>query len=84
MSIDLDTIESLYISRKFTLGSVPDTVLELIAELRQARAERDWLAARIHHDGYLSCPGGKVSECHKISCKNCWLEAARDAVEGKK
>ena len=59
----------------------PDTVLLLIAEIRGIKAERDWLAARIHHDGYLSCPGGKVSKCHEISCKNCWLKAASDAIQ---
>lgn len=51
MTIDLDALEALYISRKFTLGSVPDTVLELIAALRETQDklnrcahERRWLA----------------------------------------
>lgn len=90
MTIDLDSLEALYVSRKFTLGSVPDTVLELIAELRQARAERDWLAEHIPN---TVCPEGK-SECDDrtptaggtvgYACLLCWLNAAREAVEGKR
>ena len=77
----------------FVAAMNPVAVLELVTELlktqdelRKAQAERDWLATRIYHDGYLSCPGGKVRECQKVSCKNCWLEAASKAVEkeGKK
>lgn len=83
MVIDLDALEALYVSRKFTLGSVPDTVLELIAEVRKARAERDWLATRIALDG-VSCPV-EPNVCAGTCADHiqCWLEAAREAVAGK-
>jgi len=62
----------------------PDAVLELIAELRKARAERDWLANDIAtKDG--NCPP-ILQDCTGIVCttdvcKQCWIEGARKAVE---
>lgn len=59
MSIDLDEQESLYLSRKFPIDGNPETMLKLIAELRETRAklkqcarERRWLA------DYLSAKDG--------------------------
>ena len=65
----------------------PAVVLELIAELRKARAERDWLANDIAtKDG--NCPPipqdcTDIVFCSPDVCKQCWLEAARKAVEKK-
>ena len=61
----------------------PASILELIAELRQARAERDALINYIvEHGGYhLSiwekCPY-KQDETHR--CNDCWLKATKEAV----
>lgn len=55
--------------------------LELIAMIRQARAERDWLARMVHHDGFMRCPQGrKDKSCKRLSCKDCWLKAAKEAT----
>lgn len=95
MTIDIDALEALYVSGKFTFGSVPDTVLELIAELRQARAERDWAVKMVNSRlKFRICPTPERHEdCHKEphdtlmpqeTCRACWLKAAREAVEEKK
>lgn len=89
MPIDLNELEALYISRKFTLGSVPDTVLGLIAELRQVKAERDWLADRLGNLNEESshselCPDKFTTEtvCKQTTkCNTCWLKAAKEAVK---
>lgn len=101
MTIDLDALEALYVSRKFTLGSVPDTVLELIAELRAEREkytnavkvykaaaqEAAWLAFQVHKQR-RRCPPSQECDSDDIvtenDCQQCWLNAAREAVEGKK
>lgn len=70
----------------------PSVVRELIAELRQARAERDWLANRLgnlnEESSYSElCPDKFATEtvCKQaIKCNTCWLEAAREAVCHKK
>ena len=69
----------------------PAVVLELIAELRQTKAERDWLAENMPNSySECHCPeghykpdcepeptaGGKV--CYE--CLLCWLKAAKEAV----
>ena len=48
----------------------PSVILSLIAELRQTRAERDWLA------DYISILTGKKS----YNTKESWLKAAKEAV----
>ena len=60
----------------------PDGVLKLIAELRQATAERDWVIEQII-TGY-SCPpfsDENEDDCDKqTSCEDCWLQAAKEAA----
>ena len=65
----------------FIAAANPTTMLALIAELRETRAERDWLAKRIALDG-VSCPI-EPNVCAGTCADHiqCWLEAARDAVE---
>ena len=86
MTIDLDALEALYISRKFTLGSVPDTVLELIAELRKAQAGRDWLAETLEKMNDTLCELGL--QCGKMyhvpRTKAEWIEISHKAVEEQK
>ena len=63
----------------------PAAVLELIAELRQARAERDWIAG--HCDGVpcngASCPyppSKEMGRCIRTPQRQCWLDAAKEAT----
>ena len=70
------SVEEALANAAYIAAANPATVLELIAEVRKARAERDWLVANVH----WQCPDRKKSECHMISCKQCWLKAAREAV----
>ena len=65
----------------------PAVVLELVAELRKTRAERDWLAEMViavHETGYCppegECPIVNANPDHG-DCVKCWLKAARDAVK---
>ena len=72
----------------------PAAILELIAELRQARAERDWLAknlllARAREFSRKRCPSREHwyqfdLEKDTDYCIACWIKAASEAVEGKK
>ena len=82
MPIDLDALEVLYISGKFTLGSIPDTVLGLIAELRKAKAAQEWIVQRVvaNNDACVhpcKCNGCPPSE---EECVKCWLNAAKEAT----
>ena len=52
----------------FIAAANPAVVLELIAELRQARAERDWLASELS----MQCPEHRGSQV--------WLNIARRVV----
>lgn len=72
----------------------PAVVLELIAELRKARAERDWAVKMVNSRlKFRICPTPeRHEECHKEprdtlmpqeTCRACWLKAAREAVEEK-
>ena len=64
----------------------PAVVLELVTELRKARAAQEWIAQTIvgHHDACAyPCKCGGRPPC-EAECVNCWLEAAREAVEVKK
>ena len=64
----------------------PAAILELIAELRQARKERDWLA---EHRPARYCPTvEKWETClvdvpgHKLpkACIQCWIDRAKEAT----
>ena len=61
----------------------PAAILELIAELRQARAERDCLAKYIADHGgcHLSiwekCP---YEQDETYRCKECWIQSAKEAT----
>lgn len=71
---------------KYVAAANPAVVLDLIAELRQARAERDWLVENMPNN---VCPEGKT-ECADrcptaggkacYSCVLCWLEATKEAT----
>ena len=70
----------------FHAAANPAVILELIAKLRQTRAERNWLA---EHRPERYCPKGKWQVCfipefeeHKLpqQCIDCWLKAAKEAV----
>lgn len=88
MTIDLDALEALYISRKFTLGSVPDTVLGLVAELRKARASREhWQRVAViladvlvDYQEPAGVPPHKRNSREQI-LKGAGYAAAREAVE---
>lgn len=70
----------------------PDVILSLIAELRRARAEIDWLVSdRAAAKRCLTCPSIPPAnvKCEDVRpneitpCKRCWREAAREAVQRK-
>jgi|GEM_PF-1871941 len=78
----LNTLELEIAEGDYIAVSRPRRILGLIAELRQARAERDWLAKEnryapcelgrkcLHPDGRFICDSAK-----------CWLElAAKEAT----
>lgn len=69
----------------FIAAANPAAVLDLIAELRQARAERDWIAG--HCDGVpcngASCPyppSKEMGRCIRTPQRQCWLDAAKEAT----
>ena len=69
----------------FITAANPAAILSLIAELRQARKERDWLVQTIKE--YPICPPLQYrneDECKNIertmTCEDCWLQAAKEAV----
>ena len=74
------TDEQAKANATYIAAANPAVVLELVAELRKARAERDWLAKRIALDG-VSCPI-EPNVCAGTCADHiqCWLEAAREAV----
>ena len=60
---------------------------ELKDDLRQARAERDWLVRTIGDVEARECPPNRnrwAKACRRVSCKECWLQAAKEAVCQKK
>lgn len=68
----------------FIAAANPSAVLDLIAELRQARRERDWLAKYIaglkcpEIAQFVSCdfaPRGSTPKCIE-----CWLKEAKEAT----
>ena len=69
----------------FIATANPTAVLELIAELRQARRERDWLASQLEGACYSAedaeyCSLHDCNDCKYTSAK-VWLEAAKEAVK---
>jgi len=66
----------------FIAAANPAAILELIAELRQTKAERDWLVSRFLKGG--RCPSKEAwRKCDLddgVDCKNCWLDAAKEAT----
>ena len=91
-------VSKTYMSREptnenaaYIAAANPAVILKLIAELRQARKERDWLAENMPNSySECHCPeghykpdcepeptaGGKI--CYE--CLLCWLEAAKEAT----
>lgn len=67
----------------FIAAANPAAILELIAELRQAKAERDWIIEQIENG--WPCPPTSdefVGDCDKeMSCKDCWIKAAKEATK---
>ncbi len=79
--------DSMLRNAAFIAAANPSAVLELIAELRQARAERDWLA---HHFDQRPCERDdqcafelSKRDCHQPS-QQCWIDAAKSGVEAAK
>ena len=72
----------------YIVAANPAVVLKLIAELRQTRAERDWLADRLgnlnEESSYSElCPDKFATETvckQRIKCNTCWLQAAKEAT----
>ena len=88
-----EELECLEVKAKaaFISDASRSAVLALIAELRQTRRERDWLAENMPNSYTKShCPEGKeASDCDPeptadgkvcYECLLCWLEAARQAT----
>ena len=70
--------EQAWASAEGTCGR--DAILALTAELRQARAERDFYLRELIPD---ACPSGRTCKTGKIGdvdCGVCWLQAAKEAV----
>ena len=70
----------------FIAAANPAAIIDLIAELRKARKERDWLAYKLE-DG-LACNPPNGAYCDSHSCDECeyiskdmWLKAAREATK---
>ena len=80
-----DVIEQMRNNAAFIATANPAAVLELIAELRQVRRERDWLASQLEG----ACYSAEDAEyCSLHDCNDCkytsaevWLEAAKEAVK---
>ncbi|MCR5563674.1 MAG: hypothetical protein K6F46_10000 [Desulfovibrio sp.] len=80
-----DTIgieERLQAETCFVRLARPMRILSLIAELRQMKAEQDWLASRFLKGG--RCPSKEAwRKCdldNGVDCKTCWLNAAKEAT----
>lgn len=78
--------KSLQAEADFVRIARPRRILALIAELRQARGERDWLAENMPNN---VCPAGKAECTGRVptaggkacyACLMCWLDAAREAT----
>ena len=73
--------EQAWASAEGTCGR--KAILLLIAELRQARKERDWVIEQIFTGWPCPVTSDETPEdCDKkISCEDCWLQAAKEATE---
>lgn len=71
---------------KYIAAASPPKILELIAELRQAQAERDWIISKMEfmpcYRGRCPYPPEKEREvCMKTNKQQCWKDAAeKEAV----
>lgn len=84
--VDIDKRQNM----AFIATANPAAILELIAELRQTKAERDWLAKQLENQAI--CLKKEYSDdelcrlhscfCYKIETKTAWLEAAKEATHG--
>lgn len=68
----------------FIAAANPAAVLDLIAELRKVRRERDWLASQLEGACYSAedaeyCSSHDCNDCKYTSAK-VWLEAAKEAT----
>ena len=77
---------SLQTDTEYIKASRPWKILELIAELRQARKERDWLAYQLEKN--LACyppNDNDCSVCNRLDCTytshTSWLKAAKKENE---
>lgn len=82
--VDFGNVEA---NAAYIAAANPQIVLELIAELRQTRAEREWLARNLAMVGatrIMHPNGGDEPNCTydvgPKKCFQCWLKAAREAV----
>ena len=65
----------------------PEAMLELIADVQQARKERDWLAYKLE-DSLACCSLDKNNYCDIYDCISCkyidkeeWLKTAKEATK---
>ena len=88
---ELDTEKDTTVDNQIVKDSIyiaaanPAVILELIAELRQVRRERDWLASQLEGACYSAedaeyCSLHDCNDCKYTSAK-VWLEAAKEAVK---
>ena len=75
----------------FIIRTNPVAILELIAELRRVRRERDWICQEIEDTNNrieisydLCCPNEKRDCPDNTRCHKCWLEAAKEATSCQK
>ena len=69
----------------FILAANPTVILDLIAELRQTRKERDWVISQAMEKAdlccaYKSCDYARDNNISDEACMACWREAAREAT----
>ena len=85
------SVEEALANAAYIAAANPTTMLELVAELREARRERDWLASQRHPQGpgdTHGCPNlERYSKCDNVGsfgvhshkkCRECWLKAAKE------
>lgn len=66
--------ESLQADCDYIVATRPRRILDLIAELRQSRAERDWLATQLVKTGIFRTPYRRPMTAEQ------WLKLAKEAV----
>lgn len=81
---ECEAVEQMRSNGTYIAAANPAVVLELIAELRQARAERDWVIGRALFARNLC--SGRRSDCPALDnlvdcrCRDFWLKAAKEAT----